>query len=106
MGEKQYELNTVTKNSLEAAQARYETIVSEILPEELEDSKDVIISQLNLKPKKLYMKARMELEENPELTTVELRDLLIRDLLESTKNKLLRMVLKHAIKKSLKEKNI
>lgn len=106
MGEKQYELNTVTKNSLEAAQARYETIVSEILPEELEDSKDVIISQLNLKPKKLYMRARMELEENPELTTVELRDLLIRDLLESTKNKLLRMVLKHAIKKSLKEKNI
>ena len=48
----------------------------------------------------------MELEENPELTSVELRDLLIRDLLENTKNKLLRMVLKHAIKKSLKEKNI
>ena len=106
MGEKQYELNTITKNSLEAAQAQYETVVREILPEELEDSKDMIMSQLNLKPKKLYMRARMELEENPELTSVELRDLLIRDLLENTKNKLLRMVLKHAIKKSLKEKNI
>ena len=74
MGEKQYELNTVTKNSLEAAQAQYETVVREILPEELEDSKDMIMSQLNLKPKKLYMRARMELEENPELTSCVLQD--------------------------------
>ena len=53
MGEKQYELNTVTKNSLEAAQAQYETVVREILPEELEDSKNMIMSQLNLNQKKL-----------------------------------------------------
>lgn len=35
---------------VEAAQAQYETVVREILPE-LEDSKDMIMSQLNLKPK-------------------------------------------------------
>ncbi|CZR09885.1 hypothetical protein [Trichococcus ilyis] len=106
MSEKSYELSTATKNSLEVAQSNYETVVSEVLPEELEDSKDMILSQLNLKPKKLYMRARMELADNPELTTVELRDLLINDLLKNTKSKLLRMVLKHAIKKSLKEKRI
>ena len=48
----------------------------------------------------------MELEDNPELTTAELRDLLINDLLKNTKSKLLKMILKHAIKKSLKEKKI
>ena len=106
MSEKSYELSTTTKNSLEVAQVNYETVVSEILPEELQDSKDVILSQLNLKPKKMYMRARMELEDNPELTTVELRDLLISDLLKNTKSRLLRMVLKHAIKKSLKEKKL
>ena len=56
--------------------------------------------------KKLYMRARMELEDNPELTTAELRDLLINDLLKNTKSKLLKMILKHAIKKSLKEKKL
>ena len=106
MSEKSYEISTTTKNSLEVAQANYETVVSDALPEELEDSKDVILSQLNLKPKKLYMRARMELEENPELTTAELRDLLINDLLKNTKSKLLKMILKHAIKKSLKEKKL
>lgn len=106
MSEKSYEISTTTKNSLEVAQANYETIVSDSLPEELEDSKDVILSQLNLKPKKLYMRARMELEDNPELTTAELRDLLINDLLKNTKSKLLKMILKHAIKKSLKEKKL
>ena len=106
MSEKSYEISTTTKNSLEVAQANYETVVSDALPEELEDSKDVILSQLNLKPKKLYMRARMELEDNPELTTAELRDLLINDLLKNTKSKLLKMILKHAIKKSLKEKKI
>ena len=53
MSEKSYEISTTTKNSLEVAQANYETVVSDALPEELEDSKDVILSQLNLKPKKL-----------------------------------------------------
>lgn len=106
MSEKSYEISTTTKNSLEVAQANYETVVSDALPDELEDSKDVILSQLNLKPKKLYMRARMELEDNPELTTAELRDLLINDLLKNTKSKLLKMILKHAIKKSLKEKKI
>lgn len=106
MIEKSYEISTTTKNSLEVAQANYETVVSDALPEELEDSKDVILSQLNLKPKKLYMRARMELEDNPELTTAELRDLLINDLLKNTKSKLLKMILKHAIKKSLKEKKL
>ena len=106
MSEKSYEISTTTKNSLEVAQANYETVVSDALPEELEDSKDVILSQLNLKPKKLYMGARMELEDNPELTTAELRDLLINDLLKNTKSKLLKMILKHAIKKSLKEKKL
>lgn len=106
MSEKSYEISTATKNSLEVAQANYETVVSDALPEELEDSKDVILSQLNLKPKKLYMRARMELEDNPELTTAELRDLLINDLLKNTKSKLLKMILKHAIKKSLKEKKL
>lgn len=100
MSEKSYEISTTTKNSLEVAQANYETVVSDALPEELEDSKDVILSQLNLKPKKLYMRARMELEDNPELTNAELRDLLINDLLKNTKSKLLKMILKHAIKKS------
>lgn len=106
MSEKSYEISTTTKNSLEVAQANYETVVSDALPEELEDSKDVILSQLNLKPKKLYMRARMELEDNPELTTAELRDLLINDLLKNTKSKLLKIILKHAIKKSLKEKKL
>lgn len=106
MSERSYEISTTTKNSLEVAQANYETVVSDALPEELEDSKDVILSQLNLKPKKLYMRARMELEDNPELTTAELRDLLINDLLKNTKSKLLKMILKHAIKKSLKEKKL
>ena len=106
MIEKSYEISTTTKNSLEVAQANYETVVSDALPEELEDSKNVILSQLNLKPKKLYMRARMELEDNPELTTAELRDLLINDLLKNTKSKLLKMILKHAIKKSLKEKKL
>ena len=106
MSEKSYEISTTTKNSLEVAQANYETVISDALPEELEDSKDVILSQLNLKPKKLYMRARMELEDNPELTTAELRDLLINDLLKNTKSKLLKMILKHAIKKSLKEKKL
>ena len=106
MSEKSYEISTTTKNSLEVAQANYETVVSDALPEELEDSKDVILSQLNLKPKKLYMRARMELEDNPELTTAELRDLMINDLLKNTKSKLLKMILKHAIKKSLKEKKL
>ena len=106
MSEKSYEISTTTKNSFEVAQANYETVVSDALPEELEDSKDVILSQLNLKPKKLYMRARMELEDNPELTTAELRDLLINDLLKNTKSKLLKMILKHAIKKSLKEKKL
>lgn len=106
MIEKSYEISTTTKNSLEVAQSNYETVVSDALPEELEDSKDVILSQLNLKPKKLYMRARMELEDNPELTTAELRDLLINDLLKNTKSKLLKMILKHAIKKSLKEKKL
>lgn len=106
MSEKSYEISTTTKNSLEVAQANYETVVSDALPEELEDSKDVILSQLNLKPKKLYMRARMELEDNPELTNAELRDLLINDLLKNTKSKLLKMILKHAIKKSLKEKKL
>jgi hypothetical protein len=106
VSEKSYEISTTTKNSLEVAQANYETVVSDALPEELEDSKDVILSQLNLKPKKLYMRARMELEDNPELTTAELRDLLINDLLKNTKSKLLKMILKHAIKKSLKEKKL
>ena len=106
MSEKSYEISTATKNSLEVAQANYETVVSDALPEELEDSKNVILSQLNLKPKKLYMRARMELEDNPELTTAELRDLLINDLLKNTKSKLLKMILKHAIKKSLKEKKL
>ena len=106
MSEKSYEISTTTKNSLEVAQANYETVVSDALPEELEDSKDVILSQLNLKPKKLYMRARMELEDNPELTTAELRDLIINDLLKNTKSKLLKMILKHAIKKSLKEKKL
>ena len=106
MSEKSYEISTTTKNSLEVAQANYETVVSDALPEELEDSKDVILSQLNLKPKKLYMRARMELEDTPELTTAELRDLLINDLLKNTKSKLLKMILKHAIKKSLKEKKL
>ena len=106
MSEKSYEISTTTKNSLEVAQANYETVVSDALPEELEDSKDVILSQLNLKPKKLYMRARMELEDNPELSTAVLRDLLINDLLKNTKSKLLKMILKHAIKKSLKEKKL
>ena len=106
MSEKSYEISTTTKNSLEVAQANYETVVSDALPEELADSKDVILSQLNLKPRKLYMRARMELEDNPELTTAELRDLLINDLLKNTKSKLLKMILKHAIKKSLKEKKL
>jgi len=106
VSEKSYEISTTTKNSLEVAQSNYETVVSDALPEELEDSKDVILSQLNLKPKKLYMRARMELEDNPELTTAELRDLLINDLLKNTKSKLLKMILKHAIKKSLKEKKL
>ena len=106
MSEKSYEISTTTKNSLEVAQANYETVVSDALPEELEDSKDVILSQLNLKPKKLYMRARMELEDNPELTTAELRDLFINDLLKNTKSKLFKMILKHAIKKSLKEKKL
>lgn len=106
MREKNYELSTVTQNSLEIAQANYETVITEILPTELTGSKKEIISELNLNPRRMYMRARMELEDNPELTTIELQNLLIGDLLKNTNSRLLRIFLKHTIKKILKEKKI